>query len=201
MRKSFKLDSGKSGTTKMDIDRLKNSLFRGKRKYLVVFLLLALFFFFIAVQRNKNESIQGKIMECLELGSDYRAKTCIKLLISQTQKKSVSQPDFPINSLVISEVSADEDKYCINVDGVVTNNSGTPANKIDLRIDFSETQDSRSFHYEIFPLFFSETDSLDAYSSKRFSRCLPSTAVKGYKTWYYSIRPQGARALVNDVAN
>lgn len=159
-------------------------------KYFVIgifFLLL-----FIAYRLYNPESNAPKTeLDCLKLGSDKRAEACLKLL-----KQDKPQEEFPISYLSTEDTNATTERFCIKISGAVKNSYSLPAQFIMLRVDFSKTQDSEPFHYEVFSPFDSEGEQLQPNSKKTFSECLGRQsydAVEDVQNWLFSVTPYSAK--------
>lgn len=159
-------------------------------KYFVVGIFLLLLLIAYKLYFQKPDALMTKL-DCLKLGSDKRAEACLDLL-----KQDNPQEEFPISYLSTENTNAATERFCIKVSGAIENSYSLPAQFIKIRIDFSKTQDSEPFHYEVFSPFDSEGEQLQPNSKKTFSECLRRQsydAVKDVQNWYFSVTPYSAK--------
>lgn len=172
---------------------------KGLLKYLIIGIFLLLLFIsyqLYNLNNNKIKTIPEKItsqayMDCLKLGSDARAKACIKLITTPK-----IQIDFPLSKLTIENQKASKAFSCIEISGTLKNNYVVPVYQINLKISFSSTKGEQSFHYEVFTPFSDENMQIQPNSKKSFSKCLgyqTYDVLKNMKNWYFTIQPYKAK--------
>jgi len=167
-------------------------------KYLLlgIFLLLLFIAYQLYTLNNQKKTAQEitpnqAYMDCLKLGSDERAKACIKLITTPKIQK-----DFPLLKLAIESHKASQTFSCIEISGTLENNYYLPVYKIKLKISFSETKGEQPFHYEVFTPFSNENIQIQPNSKKSFSECLSYQTydvLKYMKSWYYFVQPYSAK--------
>lgn len=159
-------------------------------KYFVISIFILLLLITYQLYQQNTDTPKTKL-DCLKLGSDKRAEACLELL-----KQDKPQEEFPISYLSTENANATTERSCIKVSGAIKNSYSLPAQFIMIRIDFSKTQDSEPFHYEVFNPFDLEDEQLQPNSKKTFSECLRRqsyNAVKDVQNWYFSVTPYSAK--------
>lgn len=163
-------------------------------KFVFLGLLIALIVnAYLLFQKNKTPTTK---LECLKLGSDMRAKTCIQLLNTTSTKL-----DLPLNQLKITDVTIEnKGVYGIKINGTIENQSSSIATQISLKINFKKDGETEPFHYQVINPFDESDVQIQPNSKKSFTKMLYGSTIEilsPIPNWQYSIVPYGAKVLEN----
>lgn len=153
--------------------------------------LILLFIIVLYLVYNKNSSTRSEI-DCLKLGSDKRAAECLRII----REKEALRADFPNSYLLVENVDAENNGYCIKVTGTVSNTYTVAAESVMLKISFSNTQNAEPFHYEVFSPYDLANEQIQPNDKKSFSTCLRNQSFKilnNINNWFFSIAPYSAK--------
>lgn len=142
------------------------------------------------INSKDDKSYNEAYMDCLKLGSDARAKACLKLIVTP-----ITQKNFPLSKLTLESQKATKTFSCIEISGTLKNNYDLPVYQINLKISFSNSKGEQSFHYEVFNPFSDDNMQIQPNSMKSFSKCLSYQTydvLKNMKNWFFTIQPYSA---------
>lgn len=113
--------------------------------------------------------------------------------VQQVAEKEKAVP-FPVNNLIVGDISAESGDYCVKISGTITNNHNLPATNLMLRANFSSEQNGKPFHYEVFAPFDNIDEQIQPGSTKSFGKCMnynTKAALDNIK-WWFSVAPYSA---------